>query len=227
VEPFPEPGTPWRQAPFAAVDFETTGLDPARDEIISFAVVGIDEGRIDLGRTVYRLVRPGRMPDSETIRIHGLFESDLENAPALAEAMEVLLAAIAGVVIVAHVAAVERGFLKSALAKSGLDLTNPIVDTAFLWAELARLRGMRPSAEGPIGLTMLAQRLGLPVHRPHHADGDALTTAQAFLALSTQLDTFSPQTVGSLVAARPPRPRRRGLVERLRGLGTRGRAQLG
>ena len=40
--------------------------------------------------------------------------------------------------------------------------------------------------------------LGLPVHSPHVAEGDALTTAQLFLALATHLDQMEPQTIGSL-----------------------------
>ena len=54
----------------------------------------------------------------------------------------------------------------------------------------------------------------LPAHRPHTADGDALTTAQVFLALATHLDALEPQTVGSL--QRPSAASRRsGAVSRL------------
>ena len=42
--------------------------------------------------------------------------------------------------MVAHVAAVERGFLEAALAEHGSELRNPIVDTAVLDRELRRLR---------------------------------------------------------------------------------------
>ena len=52
-----------------------------------------------------------------------------------------------------------------------------------------------------ISLRTLSRALGLPAHRPHHALGDALTTAQAFLAIATHLDALSPQTAGSLVQA--------------------------
>ena len=52
--------------------------------------------------------------------------------------------------------------------------------------------------EAIVPLSDAARDLGLPVHRPHHADGDALTTAQLFLALATRLDAREPQTVGSL-----------------------------
>ncbi len=178
------------------VDLETTGLDPGADEIISFAALRITCGRLRLDDARYELVRPRRMPDRETILIHGLRRADLVDAPPLAEALDGLVEALTGTVMVAHVASIEERFLGAALRESGISLINPIVDTAALGAELFRLRERGSAA--PLGLTPLAQALGLPVHRPHEADGDALTTAQVFLALATHLDRFSPQTVGSL-----------------------------
>jgi len=71
-----------------------------------------------------------------------------------------------------------------------------VIDTAALAAELWR-RG-RGSVTDTTDLSSLARSLGLPVHRPHHADGDALTTAQVFLALASHLDALEPQSVGSL-----------------------------
>jgi DNA polymerase-3 subunit epsilon len=184
--------------PYAVIDLETTGLDPARDEIISFATVGVGGGKVRVGDARYRLVRPRRMPDADTIRIHGLREVDLEDAPELDEVIDGLLEALTGRALVAHVAAVERGFLDVALRRLGLDLRNPIVDTALLDRELRRLRRMPAPELEPIGLSALARDLDLPVHRPHHADGDALTTAQCFIALATHLDALQPQTLGSL-----------------------------
>ncbi len=178
------------------VDIETTGLDPGADEIISFAALQIARGRLRLDDALYELVRPRRMPNRDTILIHGLRRAELVDAPPLAEALDGLLEALTGRVLVAHVASIEQRFLSAALAENGISLINPVVDTAALAAELFRLRD--PGSTAPVGLTPLAQTLGLPVHRPHEADGDALTTAQVFLALATHLDRFSPQTVGSL-----------------------------
>lgn len=193
---YPPPRTPWREAEFCVVDLETTGLDPATDEIISWAALQIAGGRLRASDIRHQLVRPRRMPDAETIVIHGLMEIDLAGAPALAETLDGLLEALAGKVLVAHVAAVEQGFLEPAFADHGVELTNPIVDTARLAAELLRRRGRR--VPETIGLEPLAEELGVPAHRPHTADGDALTTAQVFLALATHLDVLEPQTVGSL-----------------------------
>ncbi len=218
---FPAPTTPWREVRFEVLDFETTGLDPAVNEVISFATVAVVEGRVRIGDVRYELVHPRRMPSAETIRIHGLREADLAGAPPLSDLFDPLLTEITGTPIVAHVAAVERGFLGAALAKHGLDLRNPVIDTAALDRELRRLRRDPAADRDPIGLSEMARALGLPVHRPHHADGDALTTAQAFIALATHLDAFEHQTVGSLERlSHPPRhrPSPRSLLRRL-GLG--------
>jgi DNA polymerase-3 subunit epsilon len=214
----PADRTPWREVTYSVVDLELTGLDPATDEIISFASVTVADGKVRLEDTRHGLVRPNRMPDADTIRIHGLRDADLEHAPPLAQVLDELLEALTGRALVAHVARIEAGFLGAALEAHGLNLRNPVIDTAALAVELGRLqrRPSRPEgddataevADSSPGLGGLARSLGLPVHRPHHADGDALTTAQVFLALATHLDGLSPQTLGSLAhASQPPRMR--------------------
>jgi DNA polymerase-3 subunit epsilon len=194
----PAADTPWREVDFTVIDFETTGLDPSSDEIISFATVTVSHGRITLADAQYELIRPVRMPSADSTRIHGLREADLSDAPPLEDVLDRLLAALAGRALVAHVAAIEQGFLRSALASRELDLPNPWVDTAAMDRERRRLRRLPPANTDPVGLSDLARSLGLPVHRPHHADGDALTTAQAFIALAAHLDSFAPQTLGTL-----------------------------
>jgi DNA polymerase-3 subunit epsilon len=216
--PLPDPATPWREATFSVVDVELTGLDPGTDEIISFASVTVREGRIRLDDARHLLIRPRRMPPAESIRVHGLRELDLADAPPLAEALDEILAALTGSALVAHAAAVDVSFLRAALEAHGLKLRNPVIDTAALARELGRRRrrAVPPAARGAgfavssPGLSELARWLGLPAHRPHHADGDALTAAQAFLALATHLDELEPRTVGSLeLISRAPSRRSR------------------
>jgi DNA polymerase-3 subunit epsilon len=156
------------------------------------------------------------MPESETIVVHGLRSEDLVDSPPLAELLDELIEAITGAALVAHVASIEKRFLGRALERAGLELRNPVIDTARLAARLFDHEGRE--VPSPIGLSALADELGLPVHRPHEADGDALTTAQAFLALATRLDAIEPQTIGSLSEhGRGPGPLR--AVRRLLRLG--------
>jgi DNA polymerase III subunit epsilon len=207
----PDPSTPWREASFAVIDFETSGLDPVTDEIIAFATVTVAQGRVRLADARYQLVRPARMPGAESIRIHGLRENDLAAAPPLAEVLDGLLEAITGRVLVAHVAAVDEGFLDAALRGYGVSLRGGAIDTSALAIKLWKRSRRRFRSIRSTGLSEVARSLGLPVHRPHEADGDALTTAQVFIALAGHLDTLEPQTVGSLLDL----PRRASLWRRL------------
>jgi len=75
----------------------------------------------------------------------------------------------------------------------------PVIDTFQVARVLAGLSGRR---ETPRALTDLVSSLGLPSHRPHVALGDALTTAQLFVALATMLDATTRETVASLAGAR-------------------------
>lgn len=204
----PSLDSPWRDAVYSVVDLELTGLDPATDEIIAFGCVTVAEGKVRLSDSRHLLVRPERMPEASTIRIHGLREADLVDAEPISVAIEKIMEALTGRVVVAHFAPVEEGFLRVAFDGQGLSFRNSVLDTVDLAAELARRLRRGPfglvaprdpnTPDSSPGLSDLCQSLGLPIHRPHHADGDALTAAQAFIALASRLDAIEPQTVGSM-----------------------------
>ncbi len=101
-----------------------------------------------------------------------------------------------GRIPVVHASWVERTFLR----KAGCPLPRRIVDTALLWRLLSLERGERDP--GTCSLSAIAAALGLPAHRPHEAEGDALTAAQVFLAMATHLEARGHGTVRSLTAAR-------------------------
>lgn len=185
--PVPSGRLDWREASWAVVDLETTGLDPAQDEIVSVAVVPVDGGRVSPGAGIYRLVRPARELTEASIRIHGIRPADLVQAPPLDAVLDDVLGALAGRLLVAHAAFVERGFLEPAFAARGLAFPARIADTRALGRVWLAERD-HAAVPASLGLSELASRLGLPAHRPHHALGDALTTAQVFLALATHLE---------------------------------------
>lgn len=194
----PGSGTAWREASWCAVDLEMTGLDPRRDEIIAVGAVPIEDGRVVLGRAMYTLVRAGKRSEHGAVLVHKLRLADVAGAPPLDEAIDAMLALLAGRVPVFHTAAIERSFLERQFARRRVRLPAG-ADTEVLGRAWLRHRdGSSPQA---ISLARLVSALGLPGEVPHHALGDALTTAEAFIALAGLLDTVAPQTVGSLVAA--------------------------
>jgi DNA polymerase-3 subunit epsilon len=133
------------------------------------------------------------------VEIHGLRTSDLAAAPPAPAALAPLAAALAGRLPVAHVAWVEREFLAPRLRELGARPPRRFVDTNLLWRLLCLERGERDP--GMCSLAAIAAALGLPAHRPHEAEGDALTTAQVFLALATHLESRGRGTVGALTGA--------------------------
>jgi DNA polymerase-3 subunit epsilon len=189
----------WRTARFLVVDVETTGLDPARDELVSFAALPVEHGRVLTAAAVGGLVHPDAAPGPSSTKIHGLRAADLAAAPGAAEALAPLAAAVRGRTPVAHAAWVERAFLRKPLGALGTRLPRRMVDTALLWRLLCIQRG--DGDPGWCALSTVAEGLGLPAHRPHVAEGDALTTAQAFLALATHLEARGRGSVRELTGA--------------------------
>jgi len=183
--PGPDPRSPWRAAEFCVLDVETTGLDLARDEIVSFGAALVVGGRIPCGRVVYREVRPARAVSVPALTVHGLRTADLAGAPAIGDVLDELIGLLSGRVLVAHAAWVERAFLDRALRPRGHRTGRCVVDTAAL-LRACRLAG--PAGGTEPHLETAARQLGLPVYTPHHALGDAFTTAQLFLALATRLE---------------------------------------
>ncbi len=202
----------WKEARLAAVDFEATGLDLARDTIISFGVVPIDDGMIKVGGSTYELVDPLEVrPSPKSITVHMLRPSDLAGALPLDAALERLSTAIAGRFLVTWRAWVDTGFLAKAYGVGAKGWLKRSIDVQKLAAHLAREED--GSDITMWSLTGVAERYSVPVADPHNALDDALVTAQLFLVVATRLAARGHRTIRQLSylgQGRPPtllRPR--------------------
>jgi DNA polymerase III subunit epsilon len=191
---------PWIEAEFASLDFETTGLDPDRDAVVSFGVVPVRHSRVILAESEYREIAPEAPLTARSIVVHGLRPLDLQGAPTLSQVLSDLHASLEGRYLLAWSADVEAGFLSRAFGGSGRWWRRRIVDVLLLAQIADRLEG-RAARPGDYNLTTAAARLGTPVHAPHHALDDALTTAQIFLVLATKLSTRGYGTPARLLKA--------------------------
>jgi DNA polymerase-3 subunit epsilon len=189
----------WRSVEFASLDFETTGLDPRRDQIVSFGLVPIRDGRIVVGERVYREVFPAIRPSPVSVAVHGLRQVDLDGARSLDAERGALRVALHRRFLVAWAAEVEAAFLATTFGGSARSWRRRIVDVLVLARLVDELQP--PTGSPSYALSVAAARFGVPVHSPHDALDDALTTAEVFLVLATRLSTERPRTARSLLRA--------------------------
>lgn len=173
----------WRRVVFAALDFETTGLDYQRDSVVSFGVVPVRAGRVVVGEGVHQLVAPQVPSTPGSMKIHQILPRDLELAPSLEAARETLRAALERRFLVAWYANVELAFLRKTFGGRPRDWSRRTIDVRQLVIELERA-----DPDARFGLSATAARYGVPVANPHEALDDALVTAQLFLVLASKLE---------------------------------------
>ncbi|MCH2040135.1 MAG: 3'-5' exonuclease [Saccharospirillaceae bacterium] len=174
--------------PLVALDFETTGLDPKQDDIISVGLVPFTLQRIQLRDSAEWLVKPNQPLEEESVIIHGITHDEVKKAPDLTQILEPLLAALAGRVVVVHHKTIEREFIHYALMERiKQTLEFPVVDTMQIEIDALRQR------QGLIGRLLkqpldsvrlwdCRRRYSLPCYTPHHALTDAIATAELFQA---------------------------------------------
>ena len=190
-----------KDVPMAALDIETTGLDPARDEIVSIGVVPMTMAHIRASASRYWVVSPNGELKPESVTIHTITHAQVDEAPDLDAVLGELLEALAGRIVVVHCRGIERGFLDAALrARIGEGIEFPVIDTMELEARLYRrppgffgwLLGRRRRTES-IRLADSRSRYRLPRYRAHHALTDALATAELLQAQVAHC--FSPESL--------------------------------
>lgn len=198
------PDTPLKDIEFVALDFETTGLNANKDDIISIGLVPFTMHRIFCNQSQHWVVKPTVTLGDESVIIHGITHSDVKTAPDLRRILESVLEALSGKVVVVHYKAIERQFMDKALQiRLNEGIMFPVVDTLAIEAQIqaqqnngfwARLQGKKP---GSVRLGKCRTRYGLPAYQPHHALTDALATAELLQAQIAY--HFTPDTPISLI----------------------------
>lgn len=162
-------------AGYAVVDLETTGLSPARDQILEIGLV-LTDARGAVERAWSTLVRPPAGPDGRIdvgpTWVHGLTPEDLTQAPALEDVADLLVADLAGRPVVAHNARFDLGFLTQALTTRGYLARGARVPRVCTM-EWARHFLTTPSRR----LTTCCQVAGIDVGNHHSALDDARAAA--------------------------------------------------
>lgn len=173
-------------AAYAVFDCETTGTDPARDEIVSLAVMRLDAD----GREAQRftsLVRPSQSIPAEASAVHGIADDDVVGAPSFGEIAGRVLELLDGAVLVAHNAAFDLAMLQQALRRVGLRY-----EPVGVACTLEAFRLLEPGVASH-RLQAICERHGIALHGAHEALGDVLATTGLLRVLLAE--GIAPETV--------------------------------
>ena len=183
--PWPAPHLDYRAVDYLALDFETTGLKPKRDAVVSFGYLPLGGSRIRLSGANYSLVQTSQ-PVEQSATIHGLFDDAVAAGLESKVALDTVLTALTGRVLLVHYAPIELSFL-NALCRYhyGLPFVARVVDTLAL-ARRRQARRAEPLDAEALRLYTLRERYDLPRYKSHNALADALATAELFLALAAE-----------------------------------------
>jgi len=165
---------------FVAFDLETTGLSPQLDRIVEIGAVKFVDGK-EVGR-YGTLIYPEMAMPPGAAAVNGITDDMLQGQPLVSQALPDFLQFIAGAVLVAHNAAFDLGFVRSAMGRLGLGLLgNDFVDTRVM-AQKAY------PGRANYKLQSLAVDLGIEALEAHRAVDDARVCLAVFQACLKELN---------------------------------------
>jgi DNA polymerase-3 subunit epsilon len=180
---------------YTAFDTETTGLDPrGGDEIISIGAIRVVNGRLLHTEIINQLVNPGRPIPAESIKYHGIDDSQLEGMPSIEKVLPLFHRFAMHTVLVAHNAAFDMRMLQMKEQATGIRFDNPVLDTMLLSAIIH-------PAHHDHTLDTIAQRLGVVLTKRHDALGDAIATGEVFLKMIPLLNKMEIYTLNDALIA--------------------------
>ena len=165
---------------FIVFDLETTGLNPASEEITEIAAVRVVEGEIRDSFQTY--VNPHKPIPAEITELTGISDETVADAPDLGKAVPAFLA-WAGegqYPLVAHNAGFDMGFLRTACQRLGIEREFTSIDTL----EMSRL--MLPHMH-KFKLNILAKELQVGPFEHHRASEDAAVLGRIYVKLLKRL----------------------------------------
>ncbi|MFD1315645.1 3'-5' exonuclease [Namhaeicola litoreus] len=190
---------------FVVLDTETTGLQIAKDRILSLGAVNLKNNRIIVKNALEIYVKQEKF-NPETVPIHGLLKSGKKEKIDETSAVFQFLAFVKNSIIVGHHIGFDIAMINQALLRIGLPkLKNKTIDTADLIEKMTDYENYGK----PKSLDDLCNQYGIKMDDRHTALGDAYLTAILFLKIIQKIKKVNPSVeLKDLLFKKP----RRGLI---------------
>ncbi|MDO6461980.1 exonuclease domain-containing protein [Granulosicoccaceae sp. 1_MG-2023] len=197
ASPLPAREMRLRDAQLVATDFETGGLDPARDALLSMGCVPLENAGIRLGGAWHTLIAPGGDIPAGSVRFHKITDSEAQGGLGIKAAVDTLLDKLSGRIMLAHHARTETGFLFTQCERIyGVRPVLAVLDTLSICSNAPPDHPLRKVENRR--LFTLRDAFKLPQYPAHHALYDALSTAELLLAHCSYLNKSMDTTLKTL-----------------------------
>jgi len=163
------------------LDTETTGLSPLNgDRMVEIGAIEVRNRDVKPDRIFHHYLNPGRSIPQEVVRIHGINDAKVKDAPAFADIAHGFLTFIQGATLVIHNASFDLAFIMNELRQAGL----PGIESAPVIDTLAYARKRHPHQRN--NLDALCDRYDIQRgHRKlHGALLDSELLAEVYLAMT-------------------------------------------
>ncbi len=209
----PQLNQPWSAVPWAILDLETCGPDPATAIPVEVAVARFERG--ELVGSWSTLLHPGCAIPSEVIAIHGITDAMVAEAPPVDDAIKLVLEC--GLLEGAYPCGYnwlhyDRTILRR-MANIGFEPADPISFEPPPWSTIPWLAadgidplvyvrdidGLVKGQKGRHKLTAACERRGIVHERAHRAFGDCVATGKLLWAMRDEINRRGELTLGELV----------------------------
>ncbi len=177
---------------FVVFDIETTGLSFRNDGITEIGAVLVKNGEVlDKFNT---FVNPEKVISDEVVRLTGISNDMVKDAPSQREAVEEFMHFAGNRVLIAHNAGFDISFIRRVCDDNGIPFENTYLDTVAL------SRYVNPDLNKH-KLDTLANYFGLGEFNHHRASDDAEMLALIFFKMAEKLNEEGIKTLSAMTAA--------------------------
>ena len=177
---------------YIAFDIETTGLNAINDRITEIGAVLFSGGEVKAEFNTF--VNPGRPIPPDIVRLTGITDNDVKDAPSEEEALQMFFEFTGEKPLVAHNAGFDVGFMHAVAARHGIKYDPLYLDT------LALSRALLPELKRH-KLDTVSNYLALPKFNHHRASDDAMVCGrimEKFLPMLRQQGAKTLSDIGTV-----------------------------
>jgi DNA polymerase III subunit epsilon len=182
---------PLGDAPYVVFDVETTGSSAKEGGITEIGALKVVRGKVV--NEFVTLVNPRRPIEPFVVRLTGITDRMVSDAPSAEEVMPIFEEFVEGCVLVGHNVRFDCAFVTA--ARGGRPLPNPLLDTLKL------ARTLVPGLER-YRLASLVSHFRMRASPNHRALADAAATTEVFLKLLQLLVSAGVESVGEAATLR-------------------------